>query len=108
MNTFHFLSCRDIKMKNMMSYFRIRDDVINFFTASLTAPFHDNNKHACLLFMFLKFSFVCQNIFACVKLNRPLFIIVYYYIATSAVIFVPLCLQSKWLSSIDIIHVELI
>ena len=31
MTTFHFLSCHDIKMKIMTSYFGIKDDVSNFF-----------------------------------------------------------------------------
>ena len=30
MKTFHFLSCHDIKMTIMTSYFRINDDVIKF------------------------------------------------------------------------------
>ena len=34
MKTFHFLSCRDIKMTIMTSYFRIRDDVIILFLIS--------------------------------------------------------------------------
>ena len=34
MKTFHFFSCRDIKMTIMTSYFRISDEAINFFLIS--------------------------------------------------------------------------
>ena len=42
MKTFHFLSCPNIKMTIMTLYFRIRDNVINFF------KFHKISTH-CIL-----------------------------------------------------------
>ena len=38
MKTLYFLSCRDIKMTIMMSYFQIRDDVINFLNFTRLLP----------------------------------------------------------------------
>ena len=43
MKTSHFLSCWDIKTMIMTSYFRIRDDVINFF------KFHKISTHRIFL-----------------------------------------------------------
>ena len=43
----------------------------------------ENIRNTQLCFVFLNFSFVCQNISTCLKLNSPRLAIVYGYISQS-------------------------
>ena len=43
----------------------------------------DNIRNTQLHFVFLKFLFMCQSISACLKLKRPLLVIVYCYESTA-------------------------
>ena len=61
---------------------------MSFRQSEMFKPTHENiiSRYTQLRFVFLNFPFVCQNVAACLKLNRSWLAIVYYTVIRSAAV----------------------